>query len=71
MNPAYEAAASMETTWQIEIRPDGFRFLRLFEGKAVEVYRVADGREAAVWAAAIIQGYQPPRVLTDQGKPIG
>lgn len=71
MNPAFIAAASMEVTWQIEILPEGFRFLRLFEGKVVEVYAIVDGRQAAVYAAAIIQGYQPPRALFDQGKPIG
>lgn len=68
---AWPRSRDATATWVIEVLPDGVRFLRVHEGYVVEAYGLVDARKAAVYAAAIVSGYQPPRCLCDQGKPIG
>jgi hypothetical protein len=57
--------------WLMRVTSDGLRLLRLHEGRVVESYRFADLREGAVWAAAISQGFEPPRALRGCGTPAG
>lgn len=59
------------STWTIEVTEAGVRFLRIHQGRVVETYGVVDAKKAAVYAVAIVNGYQPPRALRDQGEPIG
>jgi len=54
--------------WQVEVRDDGVRFMRLFDGAPIETYGVVSKEKAAVYAAAITQGFEPPRALLGQGK---
>lgn len=60
-------AGPTDCTWQLEVRGDCVRFIRwpfgVGEGVPDEVYGWVSRATAAVYAAAIIQGYQPPRDL--------
>lgn len=58
-------------TWLMRVTSGGLRLVRLHEGRVVESYRFADLREGAVWAAAISQGFEPPRALLGCGTPAG
>lgn len=49
------------STWEITIDREGVSIVRKHEGKVIEGYRKVDGPVAAVWLAAISQGFQPPR----------
>jgi hypothetical protein len=49
--------------WRIQINGESFFFSRYQDGSPIESYRTVDRAEAAVWSAAIIQGFQPPRHL--------
>jgi hypothetical protein len=60
-----------EATWMIEVNVDGVMMTRMHDGKSVEAYRRVDHRTGAVYAAAITQGFQPPRNLMACGKPMG
>ena len=67
----WDADRRRGTSWLIEIDGDVVQLKRLHEGKVCESYRHVDRATAVIWAAAIIQGYQPPRDLRHQGKPVG
>ena len=53
----------MAEQWVIEINNEKVFFSRKWNGKTEESYAPVDVGRAAVFAAAIIQGYQPPRGL--------
>ncbi|MGI4936318.1 MAG: hypothetical protein ACRYF5_06170 [Janthinobacterium lividum] len=55
--------------WRIQITGDTYRFKRYINGKLDESYRSVDQAEATVWAAAVIQGYEPPRSLNQSDRP--
>ncbi len=57
--------------WAMEVTPAGIGFMRICNGRPNEVYRRVTPDAAAVYAAAISQGFEPPRVLRDQDKPAG
>jgi hypothetical protein len=57
--------------WRIRIDGDRIWFQRLINGKMNESYRPASRAEAAVWASAVIQGFEPPRVLRHCDTPVG
>jgi hypothetical protein len=71
----HEAASSSilprSEEWRIRINHDRFRFQRYVNGTVDESYREVGSGEATVWAAAIIQGFQPPRRLDDSDRPAG
>jgi len=50
-------------TWQIEIAGDKVTFSRFKEDKCIESYGAVDKGRAAIYAAAIVQGFAPPRGL--------
>lgn len=50
--------------WVIEIHGDRFLFSREINGCTEESYGPVNGEKAAVFVAAIIQGFEPPRLLT-------
>lgn len=50
--------------WIIDIREDGFMFKREIYGRTEESYAPVSREKAAIFAAAIIQGFEPPRLLT-------
>nr|WP_067285772.1 hypothetical protein [Marinobacterium profundum] len=55
--------------WVMDFMPDGrVNFSRFVDGALEEKYRPATRAEATVWAAAIIQGYQPPASLRSQDR---
>jgi len=58
----------MNSTWIIDVNKNGVRFTRIHEGKAIENYGEVTLAKAAVYAAAIIQGFQPPRSLLNCDK---
>ena len=60
-----------EALWMLKVNDSGVELTRLHEGKPVERYRRVDHSTGAVYAAAIIHGFQPPRDLRHCGKPIG
>lgn len=66
-----DARMNFSASWTMDIQRDGVQFCRTHEGRVVEAYALVDHRKAAVFVAAIINGFQPPRDLRDQGKPIG
>jgi hypothetical protein len=51
--------------WSIKIENNKIDLKRLKDGKVIEVYRPFSMTEAPVVMAAIIQGFEPPRVLRD------
>ncbi len=55
--------------WRITIEDNRYTFARYASGTVIEVYRSVAQNEAAVWAVAVIQGYEPPRSLQDLEKP--
>jgi hypothetical protein len=57
--------------WAMEVSPAGIGFIRICKGRPNEVYRRVSPAAAAVYAAAISQGFEPPRALRDQDKPAG
>lgn len=57
--------------WAIEIDGDAFWFKRLIDGAVNESYRAVGISEASVWAVAVIQGFEPPRVLRESDRPAG
>lgn len=66
-----ESSESRKTTWLIEVGEGGVQMTRLHNGNPCEVYPVVSHAKAVIYASAVIQGYQPPRDLRDQGKPVG
>lgn len=56
--------------WNIEISGDRFVFTRIVKGRVDESYAPVDQAKASVFAASIIQGFQPPRVLQNSDTPI-
>lgn len=56
--------------WRITISGDVYLFSRCVNGYAIETYRPVGRGEAAVWAVAIIQGYEPPRHLQQSDAPL-
>lgn len=69
-----EAATDADSTWQLEIKGERVRFIRwpfgVGEGVPDEVYGWVSRATAAVYAAAIIQGFQPPRGLRPCDAPL-
>lgn len=59
--------------WVIEIDGRGVRLTRYVHGSSVpnESYRIVEKEEGAVYIAAVINGYQPPRSLLRQDRPTG
>lgn len=60
-----------EATWMLKVNDSGVALTRLHDGKPVEVYRRVDHASGAIYAAAISQGFQPPRDLRVCDKPAG
>lgn len=60
-----------KATWLIEVSDDGVQMTRMHNGKANEIYPRVPHAKGAVYAAAITQGYQPPRDLRHSDKPAG
>lgn len=56
--------------WRLEMNPDGVRFTRYAYGRPDELYPTVPPWKAAIYAAAITQGFEPPRVLVHQDKPV-
>ncbi len=54
---------ALSDEWRISINDDRYTFARYANGRVVEIYRSVGQAEAAVWAVAITQGYEPPRDL--------
>lgn len=50
--------------WVIFVDNDSFLFSREVNGRIDEAYAPVNREKAAVFAAAIIQGFEPPRLLT-------
>lgn len=50
--------------WIIEVKNDRFSFAREINGRIEDSYAPVNKDKAAVFAAAIIQGLEPPRLLT-------
>jgi len=67
--PQKEAVPALE--WRIEIKPEGVRFSRFDHGKWTERYATVPPCKAAIYAAAITQGFEPPRALLRQETPAG
>jgi hypothetical protein len=59
------------TEWRIEVGPEKVWIRRMAGEQACESYRFVDHGIAAVWLAAISQGFQPPRDLRAFGKAVG
>lgn len=53
----------MKDIWEMCIDGDKVFFTRSSETKPHEAYAAVSRDKAAIYAAAIIHGYQPPRVL--------
>lgn len=49
--------------WHVEIAGGRVSFSRWANGKCLESYGAVDKARAAVYAAAIVQGFEPPRSL--------
>lgn len=60
---------SGDATWVIDVRKEGVHLRRMHNGVPCESYRDVSPAVAAIWVAAIIQGYQPPRDLRRLDKP--
>jgi hypothetical protein len=65
------AAAARYEEWRIQIEGETYYFNRYINGSASETYRSVCQAEAAVWVAAIIQGFEPPRRLNVSDRPAG
>ena len=63
--------AAPEVEWRIKFLPEGISFRRFVGGDCDESYRFVDRRVAAIWAASIIQGFEPPRHLRESDIPVG
>lgn len=62
--------ANKENAWVIDLsNPDAIHFTRWVGGQRHESYGRVSRAEAAVFAAAISQGFEPPRALCHQDKP--
>jgi hypothetical protein len=63
----------IETTekWVIEKSGERFFFTRMLNDKAVESYAPVSQEVAGIYAAAIVQGFQPPRCLNYLDKLVG
>lgn len=61
--------SSMITTWTVDIQNGHFLFSRAINGRIDETYAPVSKEKAAIFATAIIQGYEPPKLLTlaDEG----
>ncbi|MCS6160372.1 hypothetical protein ACQKC1_01935 [Shewanella baltica] len=57
--------------WVIEISGERFLFTRMVNNTAVECYAPVSQAVAGIYAAAIVQGFQPPRCLNYLDKPVG
>ncbi len=57
--------------WVIEISDGRYTFSREVNGVVDEVYAPVCKKKAAVFASAIIQGFQPPRGLQSRDKQPG
>lgn len=57
--------------WEIEISEDKttFVFTRYIDGKVDEAYSPVKADKAAIYCAAVIHGYEPPRILLCRAKP--
>lgn len=58
-------------TWMMVVDAEGVEMRRLHDGKPVEVYPKMDHARGAIYAAAISQGFQPPRDLRACDRPAG
>ncbi|WP_368750314.1 hypothetical protein [Klebsiella aerogenes] len=58
-----------EEKWTISILGDRFTFNREVNGRTEESYAPVNREKATVFVAAIVQGFEPPRLITlaDQG----
>jgi hypothetical protein len=52
--------------WTISIKDNLFTFVRKINGELQESYRPVEQDLAAIYAAAIIQGFEPPRQLKEK-----
>lgn len=60
----------MSEYWKIEILKDGtYHFQRFINDKVNESYRIVNKDEANVWAACIINGFDPARKLVLKDNP--
>lgn len=64
-------AAPRNEEWRIKIENESFHFVRYVNGKPNESYRHVGAAVASIWAAAIIQGFEPPRHLSSSDRPPG
>lgn len=64
-------AESQLATWMIDVQKDGVHLRRMHNGVPCESYGVVSPAVAAIWVAAIIQGYQPPRDLRRLDSTVG
>lgn len=56
--------------WLLTIQSDGkVQFKRLCNGTVDESYRTATASEAPAWAAAVVSGFEPPRLLVPSDRP--
>lgn len=60
-----------EATWMLNVSDAGVKLIRMHDGKPVDVYRWVDHARGAIWAAAISQGFLPPRDLRECDRPVG
>lgn len=58
-----------DAEWRVKITKNDVLLERLHDGQVIESYRKVSHAEAAVWLAAVSQGYEPPRALRRQEKP--
>ncbi|WP_143497495.1 hypothetical protein [Pseudomonas sp. Irchel s3h17] len=59
------------SSWEVVVYADCVRFKRVDHGRMQEAYPPVPTATAAVYAAAIVNGLQPPRDIRPCGKPIG
>jgi hypothetical protein len=75
MSPADCAAAMLaegDDAWLLRRFGDEWHFVRLdSNGQVSETYVRVPSEKAAVWAVAVISGFQPPRALRDLDTPFG
>lgn len=57
--------------WIIEHKGERFVFKRMVNDTVIEIYTPVSQAVAGIYAAAIVQGFQPPRCLTYLDKPAG
>lgn len=57
--------------WVMEKKGELFVFTRMVNDKAIESYAPVSQAVAGIYAAAIVQGFQPPRCLIYLDKPAG